>query len=344
MKKLILYTVLATLASCELPNEQSEPMIHEGELLSANNQIVAFYNVENLFDLENDRLTNDDEFTPNGDLHWTKERYDHKLQNISKVLFNLGNQAPMLIGLVEVENYKVVEELAKTGRLSKTPYKIVQYDSPDRRGIDCALLYDTRRLIVEEQEKLDVRLTGNDDFLTRDILHIKGLIANNERVHIFVNHWSSRREGTMETEHKRIRAATVLKEKISEIRKYDPDVKIIVMGDFNDEPSSKSVQQILNAAGSKASLFNLMAEPSREGEGTIVYKREWLMFDQLMVSQNLMHGKGLNVKGEKAHVYKDESILYTYHNGGQKPNSTYGGPEYYGGYSDHLPIYLILEQ
>jgi len=344
MKKLILYLFIATLASCELQNEQSEPMVNEGELLSADDQIVAFYNVENLFDLEDDRNTNDDDFTPYGDQHWTKERYDHKLQNISKVLYNLGNQAPMLIGLVEVENNKVVEDLAETGGLSKTPYKLVQYDSPDRRGIDCALLYDSRRMIVEDQEKLTVSLPGNDDYLTRDILHVTGKIAQGETIHIFVNHWSSRREGTAETEHKRLRAATVLKERIAEIRKDNEDVKIIVMGDFNDEPSSKSIQQTLNAAGSKANLFNLMAEPARNDEGTIVYQREWLMFDQMMVSQNLMQGKGLRVKNEKAHVYRDESILYTYQNGGQKPNSTYGGPEYYGGYSDHLPVFLILEQ
>jgi predicted extracellular nuclease len=319
-------------------------MINEGELLSANNQVVAFYNVENFFDLENDPRTNDDDFTPYGDQHWNEERYNHKLQNISTVLYNLGNQAPMLIGLVEVENYKVVEDIAETGGLAKTPYRLIQYDSPDRRGIDCALLYDTRRMIVENQEKLTVSLPDNDDYLTRDILHVTGKLAHNEVLHIFVNHWSSRREGTLETEHKRLRAATVLKEKIVEIRQREGDVKIIVMGDFNDEPKSKSVQQTLNAAGPNAFLFNLMAEPAHEGEGTIVYQREWLMFDQLMVSQNLLKGEGLKVKDKKGYVYKDDSILYTYKDGGQKPNSTYGGPEYYGGYSDHLPVYLILEQ
>lgn len=325
------------------PKTEPETM-NTNELLSADNRIVAFYNVENLFDIENDPRTNDDDFTPFGYQHWTQERYDHKLQNISKVLFDLGDQAPMLIGLVEIENYKVVEELAATGPLSKVPYKIIQYDSEDRRGIDCAFLYDSRRMIVLDQETLKVKLPHNDDFLTRDILYVKGQIANEEILHVFVNHWSSRREGVAETEPKRLRAATVLKEKIDEITAHDENAKIIVMGDFNDEPNNRSVQQILNAAGSKARLFNLMAEPSRNGEGSIVHKREWLLFDQMMVSQNLMRKNGVHVKDERAHIFRDESILYTYHNGNQKPNSTYGGPEYFGGYSDHLPVYLILEQ
>jgi predicted extracellular nuclease len=344
MKKYISLGILSLLCGCQLSTEKESEMINEGELLSANNQVVAFYNVENLFDLENDRQTNDDDFTPYGVQHWTKERYDRKLENLSTVLCDLGNQAPMLIGLVEVENQKVVEALAEKGGLANTSYKLVQYDSPDRRGIDCALLYDSRRMIVEEQEKLNVSLPGNSSYLTRDILHVTGKIAGNETIHVFVNHWSSRREGTSETEHKRLQSATVLKEKIAEIRGEEGDVKIIVMGDFNDEPKNKSIQEILNASGPKASLFNLMIQPAQDGEGTIVYHREWLMFDQLMVSQNLLSGQGVKVKNDKAYVYSDESILFTYKNGGQKPNSTYGGPNYYGGYSDHLPVYLILEQ
>ncbi len=335
---------MATLAACEIPNEEPKKMTNVNELLSVDNQVLAFYNVENLFDLENDPRTNDDDFTPSGEQHWTKDRYEHKLDNISDVLFKLGNQNPMVIGLVEIENYKVVKDLASTGNLSKTPYEIVQYDSEDRRGIDCALLYDSRRMNVIEQEKIQVRIPGSGDYVTRDILYVKGQIANHETLHIFVNHWSSRREGISETEPKRIRAATVLKEKIDEILVQDENAKIIVMGDFNDEPKNKSIQQILNAGGSKARLFNLMAELARDGQGSIVHQREWLLFDQIMISQNLKHKNGVHVKDEKAYVFKDESILYTYPNGGQKPNSTYGGPEYYGGYSDHLPVYLFLAQ
>jgi predicted extracellular nuclease len=336
---------MASLAACDGTKTQPEQkMINEGELLSPNNQIVAFYNVENLFDVENDPNTLDDDFTPYGDQHWTEERYEHKLQNLSTVLFALGEQGPMMIGLVEIENHKVVEDLAKTGNLANTPYKLVHFESEDRRGIDCALLYDPRRMKVLEQEKLVVRLPENRDFATRDILHVKAALADGEIVHVFVNHWSSRREGTTESEVKRVRSATVLKERIAEIRQEEKDPKILIMGDFNDEPKNKSIQQVLNAAGKNASLFNLMAEMAYEGEGSIVHQREWLMFDQMMVSQNLLTSNGLKIKDNKAYVYKDESILFTYSNGGQKPNSTYGGPEYYGGFSDHLPVYLILEK
>lgn len=344
LKKLFLYLFLTSLVSCDSQINRPKQMINEGELLSANNQVVAFYNVENLFDLENDPRTSDEEFTPYGDNHWTEDRYAHKLQNLSTVLYNLGNQCPMMIGLVEIENRKVVEELAQTGNLGKIKYSLVHFDSEDRRGIDCALLYDPRRMKVVEQEKLAVRMPSNSDFTTRDILHVKATLASEEVIHVFVNHWSSRREGTEETEEKRLRSASVLKERIAEIRQVEMDPKILVMGDFNDEPKNKSIQQVLNAAGKNASLFNLMAEMAHDGEGSIVHQREWLMFDQMMVSQNLLSGEGLKVKDNKAYVYKDDSILYTYNNGGQKPNATYGGSEYYGGFSDHLPVYLFLER
>ncbi len=345
MKKVVLYLALGLLSACEMSNDQNKEMEEmNGEILTANNQIVAFYNVENLFDLENDPNTTDDDFTPNGYQHWDKERYNHKLNQISKVLFDIGSQAPMLIGLVEIENHKVVEDLAKTGGLSRTTYRLAHFDSEDRRGIDCALLYDSKRFTAIEKEKLVVSLPGNRDYITRDILYVKGKVKGDEIIHVFVNHWSSRREGTVETEPKRIQAAKMLKDKIAKIRQEDENAKILVMGDFNDTPSDKSIQQILNAAGKNASLFNLMAESAHKGEGTIVHDREWLMFDQMMVSHNLLAGEGIKVKDQKGYVYKVDEILYTYKNGGQKPNSTYGGPEYYGGFSDHLPVYLILEQ
>lgn len=345
MKLTYILLVISWLYACETSTESKEKMEEiSNELNSANNQIVAFYNVENLYDVANDPRTDDEDFTPYGDNHWDEERYAHKLNQISKVLFDLGRQAPMLIGLVEIENSKVVLDLAKTGDLSKTAYHLAHFDSEDRRGIDCALLYDSKRFRLIDKEKLMVRLPGNRDFATRDILYVSGEIAGGEKLHVFVNHWSSRREGTEETEPKRLRAAQILKEKIIEIRNQEPEAKILVMGDFNDEPKNKSIQQILNAAGKNASLYNLMAEMAHEGEGSIVHDREWLMFDQMMVSHNMLSNKDLHVKDQKAYVYRADEILYTYKNGGQKPNSTYGGPEYYGGFSDHLPVYLILEQ
>jgi predicted extracellular nuclease len=345
MKTTLLLLALSILSACEMSNNEKDQMTNtNGELQSADEQIVAFYNVENLFDIENDAHTNDDDFTPHGYQSWTQERYIHKLNQISKVLYDIGNQAPMIIGLVEVENHKVVEDLAKTGGLSRTNYKLAQFDSPDRRGIDCALLCDADRFEILEKQKLSVQLPDNQNYLTRDILYVKGKVKGGEEIHIFVNHWSSRREGVAETQPKRIQAAKVLKEKIAGIRESVPDAKIMVMGDFNDEPKDKSVQQILNAAGKNASLYNLMADAAYEGEGTIVHKREWYMFDQMMVSQNMLSDSGLSIKDQKAHVYRADEIIFTYSNGGTKPNSTYGGNEYYGGFSDHLPVYLILKQ
>lgn len=345
MKQTILYLALCLLTACEMSNEQNEDMTTKnGELKSSDDQIVAFYNVENLFDLENDHTTNDDAFTPFGYQAWTRERYIHKLDQISKVLYDIGNKPPMIIGLVEVENYKVVEDLSNSGGLSRTDYKVAQFDSEDRRGIDCAMLFDADRIEILEKEKLRVRLPGNKNYLTRDILYVEAQVKGGEKLHVFANHWSSRREGQSETEHKRLRAATVLKERIDEILEKDANAKILVMGDFNDTPVDKSITQVLDAKGKNASFFNLMAEAASDGQGTIVYKRDWYMFDQIIVSQNLLGEDGIHIKDKAGHVYKTDEIVYTYKDGGQKPNSTYGGNEYFGGFSDHLPVYITLKQ
>lgn len=345
MVKTTLILATSLFLSCEMTDKEVDKMmINNRELLTVDDQTVVFYNVENLFDTEDDRYTDDDDFTPHGDQSWTHERYLHKLNQIAKVLYDIGNQAPMIIGLVEIENYKVIKDLAKTGGLSRTNYAIAHFDSDDRRGIDCALMFDSSRFTIARKEKLQVKLPNNPNYLTRDILYVAGHIKSGEVLHVFANHWSSRREGTEETEPKRTQAASVLKNKIKEILLADPAAKILVMGDFNDEPKDKSIQQVLNAAGRQAFLYNLLADAAQDGEGTIVHQREWLMFDQMMVSQNLLEKNGVHVKHQRAFVYRPEEILFTYRNGGQKPNSTYGGNEYYGGFSDHLPVYLTLKE
>ncbi len=345
MRNAIIYILMGTFLSCEMtPNKEGRMQDDKQNLVALQEEVVAFYNVENLFDLEDDPNTDDDDFTPNGEQKWTAERYQHKLNQLAKVLFKMNEKAPMLIGLVEIENKKVVEDLAHTGGLTDRKYKVAHYDSEDHRGIDCALLYDQSRMQLIDQEKIVVRLPNNSNYTTRDILYVKGKLHNDEIIHVFVNHWSSRRGGVTETEPKRLRAAEVLKEKTEEIRRSEKEPKILIMGDFNDEPKDYSLQKILGASGKKGDFSNLMFTPAKNGEGTIVHEREWYMFDQLIVTHNLLDNTGLRVKNKTGVVFRPAEIIYTYKNGGQKPNSTYGGPEYYGGFSDHLPVYLILEQ
>lgn len=307
-------------------------------------ELVVFYNVENLFDISNDPRTNDDDFTPDGPLKWTETRFKHKIDQLAKVLRNIGDKNPMLVGLVEIENNKVLAELVNHDGLAHTPYKFIHYDSEDKRGIDCAFLYDSSKTACEHNEVIRVRLPEDPSFSTRDILYMKMGFGNQESLHVFVNHWSSRRDGQAITENKRILAALILRNRIDEILRVDSAAKIIVMGDFNDELTDKSIL-ILTGESSleeKEVLVNLMKGLKSKSVGTLVRNRQWLLYDQLICTKNLLEKNRLHIQNKTAEIYRDESILYTFPNGDTKPNATFGGQSYYGGFSDHLPIFLKL--
>lgn len=306
---------------------------------------VVFYNVENLFDTENDPLTTDDEFTPKGEKKWDIKRYKHKLNNIASVIEGIDSDLPLFVGLCEVENKKVLQDLTNTNTLKKGGYKIVHYNSPDTRGIDVAFLYKVNYFKVLNTESLKIDFINNPDVLTRDILYVKGEV-NNETVHVFVNHWSSRRNGEKETEYKRITAAEVLKGKIKEIQEEDSKAKILVMGDFNDYPNNKSITDVLGATLQPKSdeFYNLAAKLDRSEKGTHFYDDEWGMLDQMMVSNSWLSSKRGNVlKNKTVKVYKEDEVLFHHRSLGGVPNKTYGGNKYYGGYSDHLAISLVFE-
>lgn len=310
---------------------------------------VVFYNTENLFDTQNDPLNDgDEEFTPEGYKNWDDEKYQTKLNHLADAIYSSNDCTPTFIGLVEIENRKVLEDLSTTGNLNASNYKIVHYDSEDRRGIDCGLLYNADYFNVLDSEILSVRLANNSRFRTRDILYVYGTFKNGQNIHLFVNHWSSRREGQEETEPRRIRAAEVLREKIDQLLSADEKANILVMGDFNDTPSDKSLYSVLRAKGqhevSNGDLINLFIEEEKDGKGTSVHQREWDLLDQLIVSKGLLNGSnGISIKENNAFIVFNEELIYTYKDGGQKPASTYGGDNYYGGYSDHLPVYTVLK-
>lgn len=307
---------------------------------------VVFYNVENLFDTINDPLTNDSEFTPFGEKQWDEERYELKLNHLSEAI-SLIEKNPVLVGLSEVENYKVLEDLIATNPLNEINFGIAHFNSPDTRGIDCALLFDKTIFELISKQKLPVTLMDNEDFKTRDILYVKGRMDNVE-VHVFVNHWPSRREGQVESEHKRIRAAEVLRAKVTQLLKENNEANIIILGDFNDEPNNFSLNSTLRAKESgfanEDDLVNLSFDNLIINEGTTKHEQEWIVFDQIIVSQAIYdYSSGIGVKGNDAETLDSKTLLYTYPDGGQKPNSTYGGRKYFGGYSDHLPVYILLK-
>ena len=345
MLRLLLLLNVLIFVSCS--NNKSELGSKEmSDNLSSINEIaefcVAFYNVENLFDIEDDPFTSDDEFTPNGEKKWNLKRYNHKLNNIASVFLGIDSELPLFIGVCEVENKIVLKDLISSSSLKSANYDIVHYDSPDTRGIDVGFLYKKDFFSVLSTESLEINFVNNPDVLTRDILYVKGVL-NKEIVHVFVNHWSSRRNGEKETEYKRLTAAKVLKNKIEMIQNHSPKAKILVMGDFNDYPNNKSLEKVLEASLQPKSngFYNLATKLDRSEKGTHFYNDEWGMLDQMMVSNSWLASKTGNVlKSKTIEVYDDEKVLFQHRSFGGIPNKTYSGDKYHGGYSDHLAISL----
>lgn len=300
---------------------------------------TVFYNVENLFDCKDDSLVNDNEFTPAGSKQWSYWRYTQKLKSIYKVIIAAGGIAPPeIIGLCEVENKAVLQDLIYNTPLSKYPYGIVHQDSPDQRGIDVAILYRKDKVDTLGSRFLRVSFDWNKHLKTRDIAYLHAKIGQ-DTLHFFINHWPSRRGGQTKSEPKRLEAAKVLKADTDSILSVNPRAKIIVLGDFNDGPTDKSLRLLSNSDQAN-DLVNLSSQlDSKTYPGSYRYKSHWYMYDQILVSRALLTGKNLSLNAEGVQVYSNGFLLRqdkTY--GGFKPYRTYQGPAYIGGYSDHLPI------
>ncbi|VAW18119.1 hypothetical protein MNBD_BACTEROID01-1381 [hydrothermal vent metagenome] len=317
-----------------------------GKYNTKRNLTVVFYNVENLFDIFNEPGKHDGEFTPEGVKKWTEERYNKKLADLSKVLSSINHEElPELIGLCEVENREVVEELLHTGGLQNAEYRVVHFESPDFRGIDVALAYRAGEFSVIAQEPIHISFENNPGYHTRDILYVKGRTNNREVFHIFVNHWPSRIGGAAKTEPKRIFVAAILRSRVDSILSVEPNANIIIMGDMNDEPANKSLESVLKASYSLSSkdngLVNLMFKLDKEGKGSYKYRGKWNMLDNLVVSSGLFDKKGFRCTGYGV-VFHKKWMEYKNRNGSIFPNRTYGGPNYYGGISDHFPVYFRM--
>jgi predicted extracellular nuclease len=350
---LLLLTAIVLFFSCQLEGSREKKESNSNQKFSSvqklkpyNSHPVIFYNVENLFDTINDPDTNDDEFTPDGSKKWSSKRYQDKLTKLSQVITTPSDKNPLFIGLAEIENSFVILDLIQTGRLSNTKYRIAHFDSPDQRGIDVALAFDLERFFLLHSAAIPVKIKGNDDFKTRDILYVKGLLQDSVQLHVFVNHWSSRRGGQKESQHKRVLAAQKLKSKSDSILDTDANANIIFMGDFNDYPTNKSIIEILGAKSieksNKNDFVNLLAPHHFNGKGTHNYRGKWGVLDQIIISPSLKEGITIGVKDNEAHILYEDFLLYEHPSGDKTPSKTYGGPNYYGGYSDHLPIYLYL--
>ena len=297
------------------------------------------YNVENLFDTIDDPNKVDEDFTPNGKLQWNSAKYYEHLNHTVDAITNKGTNFPAIVGLIEVENGVVLNDLVNTSYLKGKSYQVVWYEGPDERGIDVALIYDSKRVSIVGSRPIPVVLESVSDPNTRDILKVSVKVGS-EDYHLFVNHWPSRRGGQDESEMHRIRAAGVLRKEVDQILSVNAKANIICMGDFNDFPSNKSVHDVLQAGVSNehSVLFNMMSDFEALKKGTHFYKGEWSPLDQFIVSYGMFDNKCISANSFEVVTY--DFLYYTSKDGVKSPARAYVGDSYKGGYSDHLPILM----
>lgn len=315
---------------------------------------IAFYNVENLFDTEDNPFTFDDDRTPTGKDVWTEEKYKDKLKKLSRVIADIGLEnaklPPAIIGVCEIENLKVLEDLVNEPLLLEQNYGIVHFDSPDRRGIDVGLLYQksmftpqnmhSRRLLIYEMDDPSKRV------YTRDQLVVTGLFEG-EPMHFIVNHWPSRSGGEARSSYKRESAARLNRKIVDSLYHIDPYSKIIIMGDFNDDPTNKSIKKVLGTKAFKEKtevqeLYNPMENMLKLGLGTLAYRDGWNLFDQIIISQPFLNNDYSSYQFFKAGIFNPEYLLTPSGQFKGYPFRSYDYGGYTGGYSDHFPVYIYL--
>ena len=298
-----------------------------------------------------------DDFTENSSKNWSPAKFNEKLGNLAKVISELGrqytNDNPVIVGLIEVENRQVIEELLKQPLLAKSNYGIVHHNSYDARGIDIAIIYQKSRFKVIDHYTKEIKIFGDEGrrSYTRDVLVVRGLL-DGEKVAVFMNHWPSRSGGEARSLPRRIAAATVLKTEMDRIRAEDPEVKMFAMGDFNDDPVSPSLKKYLGAVGEPSQLsdktpyYNLMMKLYKAGVASLAYRDAPNLFDQIIVSQNLYSPEKLS---KTYSVYRAEVFAPSYliNNQGQwkgYPLRSWDGDNYTGGYSDHFPAVSVIQR
>ena len=316
---------------------------------SAHFVAIAFYNCENFFDTKDDPAKEDEEFTPEGKYHYTDRIYEQKRRNIATVIASMNDgKGPELIGLAEIENGHVLNDLVSQPELRNRHYRYIWYSGPDPRGITVALLYDPAvfTLIGSEAIEVDLPQTGRKA-RTRDVLYAKGVL-NGDTVHVLVNHWPSRIGGVEQSSGKREIAAAINRRKADALLAADPGTHIIVMGDLNDNPNDVSVTTVLRAAGDKehiapGGLYDPLAAIYARGEGTEAFRHQWNLFDQIIISPAFLKNDG-HLQFGYAEVYKPAFIVDNYKGHEGKPHRSFAGTHWINGYSDHFPVVMYLQQ
>ncbi len=335
----------------ELQQSSKLPENFNDEPRGKNGIRIVSYNVENLFDIYKDSIAHDEDFTPSGINAWTYSKYHKKLLHISKVLISIGGwEPPAIIGLCEIENQFVLEELTQKTPLEKYHYKIIHEESQDYRGIDVAMLYRPEKFKPITHKVIHIFYPFDTISKARDILYVKGIVLNKDTLHIFINHWKSKWGGNLATAQKRNYSAKVLRHSVDSLFAINPWSKIIIMGDFNDSPEDDCMTKFLNAKSDTTGLkltdlYNLMYEKVGDWKiGTNKFQGKWAILDQFIVSAALFKNKkGLRITPYKANIFDAPFLLVKDEKySGTKPFRTLLGPRYVGGFSDHLSIYMDM--
>jgi predicted extracellular nuclease len=316
------------------------------QIETSHTQRIMFYNTENFFDTYDDSLTDDDDFLPDGLMRWNLTRYNKKINSLHKTIIAAGEWAPpVVVGLCEIENRQVLEDLIFGTYLSKYGYAIIHEDSPDRRGIDVCIIYRKKLADLIFYKYWIPATQKNQKFNSRSVLYTKMAIGS-DTVHFIVNHWPSRRGGVLAGEDYRHRIASMIREKVDSIFDYDMSgARIILLGDFNCTTDDPIIQSLLSSSDTLRSLKNLSASIEDKTSGTYRYLGRWEMIDQVIVSKKLLDSKkGLYTELKLLNVFRPDFLLNTDTKyPGPTPFSTYKGFRYQGGFSDHLPVILDLK-
>ena len=313
---------------------------------------VGFYNLENLFDYEDDTTIWDEEYMPNGAKAWDSTKYVTKLNHMAKVISEIGTaytpDGAAVLGVCEIENKRVLEDLVKEPQIKKRNYQIVHFDSPDRRGIDVGLLYQEKYFKLKNSKSYELKMPHNPDYRTRDQLVVTGNM-DGEDVSIIVAHWPSRRGGQQASEKNRIEAAKLGRKIIDSLYADNPEAKIILMGDLNDDPINVAVTEYIKAKGKKAKvkegdMYNTMYTKFKKGIGTLAYRDSWNLFDQIIISKPLISEDASTYVLHKSEVFSKPYMINPTGNYKGYPLRTHAGGAYQNGYSDHFPTYIILKK
>ena len=334
----------AAQAITDMQNDKDEP-----ETISGTERLrLVSYNCENLYDTEDDPNTNDDEFTPDGEKNWTKGRYKIKLINVAKAIRAAGNGTlPAIVGLLEVENKTVLNDLRNQDALKPANYRYVHKDSPDKRGIDVALLYNKDKIKLLDQKWIPVRLSAKNR--ARDILYAKCQLENGSVLHVLVNHWPSMREGQTESEDKRIAAAKAVLHIVDSLRKAEDGANIVLMGDFNSTHSQAALANVLkvnhyNKSKGKGSLCDLTSRyDGNDNIGSHKYGGKWDVLDHMIVDGGMLDKNArLFTTPYSSHICHEQFLLTQSKNGYYSPKRGFKGNTWTSGYSDHLPVSLDI--